>query len=151
LSKIQGQKCARKLFGRKRSFVRSSPVPEDFRLVRTRCLQGPLGGSRASGVEAVAGRVRDGQAVAQNWNCNGLCFDKIIYQYFGAPKITTTDIPRGKKKIDILDLLKNLPKMTLVEFELCSAFDIPHYQRNFIFFKATALTMRDSISRHRAR
>jgi hypothetical protein len=40
---------------------------------------------------------------------NGLCFDKIVSLYFGAPKTTTIDIG-VKRKRDFLDLLKNLPK-----------------------------------------
>jgi hypothetical protein len=41
---------------------------------------------------------------------NGLCFDKIISLYFGAPKTTTINIG-AKRKWHFLHLPKNLPKM----------------------------------------
>jgi hypothetical protein len=44
---------------------------------------------------------------------NGLCFNKIVSLYFGAPKTTTIDIGM-KRKRDFLDLLKNLPKITKI-------------------------------------
>jgi hypothetical protein len=58
---------------------------------------------------------------------NGLCFDKIVSLYFGAPKTTTIDIHRGEKKNGFFGLAQK-PSKKFLKFRLIG----PSFEKKLI-------------------